>query len=268
MKRFAGLMAGAAVLAGCGARVGVAQPDLGSRVAAPVKVAAVTTAAPKAAGSGNTTLVANASTNLAPTAGDVGSNASFDMKPFKDATGLIGRFATFTDQNVNYSTQLIPGDTQFKADQIAKKWADDSKQVYIGWGFWKSTLLAQTQHFYYSPSKKKKYIITFKLTSFKHTTAEEDAPKFDLANKVLKGAADIHSWNGRLAHSQAKKSGYTPGGRNEVGVLIHPLVLGPMWVWLDNEDHQYPLMAVKAHSGAVVRDGLEMMAIRYMFQQK
>lgn len=262
MKRLVGLAVGAALLAGCGARVGVAQPALSTTIPAPEKpLAAATHAAPET----TNTLVANASTNLDQVHGDV-APTGFDMKPFQDATGLIGRFATFTE--TNYSSQLLPGDTQFKADQIARKWADDGKQVYIGWGFWKSTMLAQTQHFYYSPKKKKKLIITFKLTSWKHSTEEEDAPKFDLANKVLKGAADIHSWNGRLAHSQAKKSGYTPSGRNEVGVLIHPIVLGPLWVWLDNENRQYPLMAVKAHSGAVIRDGLEMMAIRYMFQQK
>ncbi len=268
MKRLVGLVAGAAILAGCGARVGVAQPDLGARsVGVTTPVAATRAVAPIPT---SNTLVANASTNL-----DVGSGgdtfagaASFDMKPFQDATGLIGGFTALTEKDVSYATQLVPGATQFKADQIARKWSDDAKQVYIGWGFWKSTLLAQTQHFYYSPSKKKKLVITFKLISWKYTTTEEDAPNFGLANKVLKGAADIHSWDGRLAHSKARQSGYTPSGKNEVGVLIHPLVLGPMWVWLDNEDRQYPLMAVKAHSGAVVRDGLEMMAIRYMFSQK
>lgn len=265
MKRVLGIAMSVAMLAGCGTRASVAQPDLGFTAGMPAR--SQTAASVQKPVAPTETLVANASTNLAPAQqGDVVSASSFDMKPFQEAAGLIGRFATFTE--TGYSSQLLPGDTQFKADQIARNWAVDGKQVYIGWGFWKTTMLAQTQHFYYSPSKKKKLIITFKLTSWKHQVTEEDAPKFDLANKVLKGAADVYNWNGRLAHSEAKKHGYTPSGRNEVGVLIHPLVLGPLWVWLDNEEHQYPLMAVKAHSGAVIRDGLEMMAIRYMFQQK
>lgn len=202
-------------------------------------------------------------THAPPSRGD--SPIGFDLAPFLEAAGTVGPFDPLED--VGYGAQLLPIDTQLKADTRARDWASDAKQVYLGWGFWKSTLLAQTQHVYYSPAKKKKLKITFKLVSWKHETSEELAPKFGLANKLLKGTADVHSWNGKRSHQRARSSGYTPTGRNEVGVLIHPIVIGPLWVWLDNEDHQYPLMAVKAHSGEVVRDGLEMAAIRYMFSQ-
>ncbi|MBM3267389.1 MAG: hypothetical protein FJZ01_07055 [Candidatus Sericytochromatia bacterium] len=265
MKKLIIWAVGAAMLAGCGSSAGLARPDSTAKGAAPATAKVFNTADP-ASTDPAATVVGNGSANLDRSADlDLLNAPRFDIKPFQEAAGTVSGFAPLDS---GYGTQLMPNDTQFKADVIAREWSDDSKQVYIGWGFLKTTLLAQTQHFYYSPRKKKKLIITFKLISWKHTVAEEDAPKFDLANKILKGAADVHSWNGRQAHSQAKRSGYTPAGKNEVGVLIHPLVLGPLWVWLDNEDHQYPLMAVKAHSGAVIRDGLEMMAIRYMFTQK
>ncbi len=266
MKKLIGLALGATMLAGCGTGAGLARPDSALKAASPSVKAFNTSAAAAQSDAPTPALIGNGSANLERESEPGLANApKFDIKPFQDAIGTVAGFTPF---NGGYGTQLMPNDTQFKADVIARDWANDSKQVYVGWGFLKTTLLAQTQHFYYSPSKKKKLIITFKLISWKHTTAEEDAPKFDLANKILKGAVDIHSWNGRQAHSKAKSSGYTPTGKNEVGVLIHPLILGPLWVWLDNEDHQYPLLAVKAHNGAVIRDGLEMMAIRYMFSQK
>lgn len=256
MKRWMSLALGTALLAGCGSNTGVAVAD---RTSTAIKGYSTT---PQ-------TLVGNASGNLnAPEHETPISGTGFDMQPFVDASGLIGGFSKLTEKDMGYHTQLMPGTTQFQADMMAKQWSEDAKQVYVGWGFWKTSLLAQTQHYYYSDSKKKKYIITFKLVTWKKSTKEEDAPNFGLANKILKGAYDIHNYDGNQAHSRAKMGGYKPAGRNDVGVLIHPLVLGPLWVWMDDEDKQYPMVAIKANSGEIIKDGLWMKAIRYMFAQK
>jgi hypothetical protein len=266
MKKIVAWALGAAMLAGCGSHAGLATPDSTVKAVSARQNATVntfTTGAPAP------TLVGNGSANLESAAAPEINAPRFDMDPFKRAEGLIKKFDVLKEEDLKgYKAQLMPMDTQIRADNTARAWAKDAKQVYIGWGFWKTPMLGQNQHFYYSPSKKKKLIITYKLVTWKSEQKEEDAPNFDLAYKILKGAADAYNYNGTRAHSRAKQAGYTPTGRNEVGVLIHPIVLGPQWVFLDNEDHQYPLVAVDAHSGEPYRDGLKMMAIRYMFNQK
>ncbi|MBI6546433.1 MAG: hypothetical protein HY692_06535 [Cyanobacteria bacterium NC_groundwater_1444_Ag_S-0.65um_54_12] len=190
----------------------------------------------------------------------------FDSKPFEEAAGCVADFdPLFETQPPGYYVQLVPGDTQAKADDIANRWAPDAKQVYLAWGFWKISMLAQTQHFYYSPGKKKKLIVTFRLVSWQQTVKEENSPALDLGNKILKGVADVQSLTARSAHQRAKAHGYVPVGANDIGVLIHPLAIGPVWVWLDNEHHHYPLLAVEADSGNVIRNGSKMAAIRLLF---
>ncbi|MBM3269678.1 MAG: hypothetical protein FJZ01_18765 [Candidatus Sericytochromatia bacterium] len=155
-----------------------------------------------------------------------------------------------------YGAQLVPVDTNLEAQHDAELWAPDAKQMYVAAGFWKTPLLGMTKHVFYSPSRDQKYILYFKL--FKGIVKRKivkASPRYKVAYDILRGAQDAWSYDLRRAHKVARDAYYRPTGSITVGVLVHPLVLGPCWVFLDNAEDQRPVIAVRASDGGVYRQG-------------
>ncbi len=155
-----------------------------------------------------------------------------------------------------YGTQLVPADTNLEAQHDAELWAPDAKQMYVAAGFWRTPFFGLTKHVFYSPSRDQKYILYFKL--FKGIVKRKivkASPQYQLAYKIMRGAQDAWSYDLRAAHKRARDAYYRPTGSITVGVLIHPLVIGPCWVFLDNPEDQRPVLAVRARDGGTYREG-------------
>jgi hypothetical protein len=184
--------------------------------------------------------------------------------------GLINVSGLEHDEQASpYQVQLYARQTQLQAQAEAERWASDAKQFYVGIGFWKTPWLGAIKHAYYSPSKDQLFILFFKLFKgimYKEVTKD---PQFALGNRVLAGAQDAWAVGLDRAYDKVRNAGYKPkGGAFSIGVLVHPIVIGPVWVFIDNPENQNPLLAIHARDGRTIGPGdIEMGFIKQIFEK-
>ncbi len=168
----------------------------------------------------------------------------------------------------SYQVQVVPRNSQEKADRIAREWASDARQLYAIWAYWKLPALSVTRHAYYSPSKGKALKVEFTLSSLFSKSFEEPADGFDQATLVLNEARDRHAVDVKEAHAIAKRMGYVPN-KYGAAVLLDIKTYGPLWVFADmpSQTQGEPVMLVNAQTGMVTQGGEAMMLARYLFQR-
>lgn len=255
MKRATAWMAIALLLSGCGRAVVPTVSVAPPRVAAPALVTTQAPAAPLA----SAPTAAGAPAASEPTQWD-------HMRAIARAGGLITGLSRLTAEvPPTYAAQIVPETTQAKAQALARAWAPDARQAYIGWGFWKVSALSRIRHTYYSPSKQRVLKLEYSVTSAFLKQYEEDAEGYDLAFKVLRDAYDVNAYQVKDAHERARSYGYRPG-KNTTASLLNFVLLGPVWCFIDDRTWK-PTVLVKADSGDVVTSGPLMWAASYLVAQ-
>ncbi|MBO9540643.1 hypothetical protein J7643_08635 [bacterium] len=265
MKTAKAGLAIALLLSGCGRAVAPTVSTVQPRAAAPAQVAAKAPA---------TSLVsaplASAPKATAPQAPEAApAPASFEalqwdhLRAIGQAGGLVTGLSSLTAEvPASYTTQIVPESTQALAQARAKAWAPDARQAYIGWGFWKVSLLSRVRHAYYSPSKKKVLKLEYSVSSVFLNQYEDDGDGYDLGFLVLRDAYDVHRYQVKEAHSKARSYGYRPG-KNTTAALLNFVLLGPVWCFIDDRTWE-PTVLIKADSGDVVTSGPLMWAASYL----
>lgn len=192
-------------------------------------------------------------------------SSTLDLSPFAQAQGALAGLIEAPDAEAS-NFKLVPGETQGKADQVALKWAPDARQIVVAWGYAVTSLLGETQHIYYSPSRGQILDINFKVTPWFPASKTMAAPTgFNLADRLLRPVADTFLYTAQSAHDQAVAAGYHASGLIQAGALVDPVLLGPTWIFFDSPTHLYPEAAVNADTGAATTGGLEMDALRLLF---
>lgn len=190
------------------------------------------------------------------------------LKSFTGGLVNVGEFARESEP-AGYGTQLLPRDTNLEAQHDAELWAPDAKQMYIAAGFWRTPYLGITKHVFYSELRDQKYIVYFKV--FKGIVLRRvlpAGPDYKTAVNIMRAAQDVYSYDLIAAHDRARLAAYRPNHLITVGVLIHPLVIGPCWVFLDNPDDQRPQIAIRAKDGMIFKEGdLPFEAIKVLVQK-
>lgn len=235
---------------------------VGCRQTASVPLASVPTAVPS--------LPASVLSRLAPAPTDPDLQATAALPPSSLAAcqaiarhgGLLEGFEGLDEAPAAYTTQLLPEDTQLQAEQIAHQWADDARQLYIGWGFWKIHWLGKVRHVYYSARLKRELRLEYSFLKCKLAATECAAPDLDQAFLVLRDAYDDRAFTATRAYRRARDAGYRPT-KNVTASLLHLALLGPVWVFLDDATMN-PTYLVRADSGEVLTDGPLMIAVRYL----
>ncbi|HEY9897828.1 MAG TPA: hypothetical protein V6D00_01490 [Pantanalinema sp.] len=185
------------------------------------------------------------------------------LRAIGQAGGLVKGLSSLTaETSAPYATQIVPETTQAKAQALARAWAPDARQAYIGWGFWKVSLLSRVRHTYYSPSKKRVLKLEYSVTSAFLSQTEEDGEGYDLGFLALRDAYDVSAFQVKDAHSRARSYGYRPG-KNTTACLLNFVLLGPVWCFIDDRTWE-PTVLIKAESGEVVTGGPLMWAASFL----
>lgn len=167
----------------------------------------------------------------------------------------VGEFGRESEP-AGFAAQLLPRDTNLAAQHDAELWAPDAKQMYIAAGFWRTPYLGITKHVFYSPLRDQKYIVYYRvLKGIVRRRVVPAGPDYKTAADILRGAQDVYSYDLVAAHDRARQAAYRPDHPVTVGVLIHPMVIGPCWVFLNNPDDQEPRIAIRARDGMIFREG-------------
>lgn len=205
-----------------------------------------------------------------PTPPAAGQSALESAKAIALQGGLITDLPAMASQldTQAYQVQVVPRNSQEKADRIAREWASDARQLYVIWAYWKLPILSITRHAYYSPSKGKALKVEFTLASFFPKSLEESADSFEQASLILNEARDRHAFGASEAHAIAKRMGYH-SSKYGAAVLLDIKAYGPMWVFADmsSQTQGTPVMLVNAQSGMVTQSGEAMMLAEYLFQR-
>jgi hypothetical protein len=185
-----------------------------------------------------------------------------------DLPAMANQLDASSYQSQTYQVQVVPRNSQEKADRIALEWASDARQLYTIWAYWKLPALSITRHAYYSPSKGKALKVEFTLSSLFSKSFEEPAEGFDQATLVLNEARDRHAIDVKEAHAIAKRMGYVPN-KYGAAVLLDIKTYGPLWVFADmpSQTQGEPVMLVNAQTGMVTQGGEAMMLAKYLFQR-
>lgn len=179
--------------------------------------------------------------------------------------GLVRGLESLEAPESAYRAELVPANTQDKAEQLAHAWAPDARQVYVGWGFWKISLLGRVRHVYYSKQKHQALQLEYSLTSFSLKRTELDGTSFKDAFLVLRDAYDTGAYNAKDCYAIARRAGYHPS-KNSVGCLLDLVLVGPVWAFLDDQS-MTPTVVVKADSGEAITHGPLMWAVQYLIKK-
>lgn len=260
-------MAIALLLAGCGRTVAPTVSVAPPRALAPASQALKAPVAPVATTPAVTVVDAATAKPEAPAAAGVTEATQWaTMQAIARKGGLVTGLSSLTAEAPSgYATQLLPETTQAKAEALARAWASDARQAYIGWGFWKVSALGRVRHTYYSPSKQRVLKLEYSVTSGFLKQYEDVADGYDLAFLVLRDAYDVNAFRVKDAHERARSYGYRPG-KNTTASLLNFVFLGPVWCFIDDRTWE-PTVLVKAESGDVVTSGPLMWAASYLIAQ-
>lgn len=185
------------------------------------------------------------------------------LRAIGDRGGLVkGLMSLGTEEEGGQSVQILPGDTQDRAQELARAWQPDARQVYVGWGFWGISLLGKVRHVYYSPKTNRQLRLEYSFTRNRLERVECDGSDFKDAFLILRDAYDMHPWQARDAYARAKRAGYRPG-KYVTATLLHLVGFGPQWVFIEDRSWT-PTVVVNAKTGDVTTSGPLMWAVSYL----
>lgn len=175
--------------------------------------------------------------------------------------------ADLDDEEVAYGVLASPDSTQGKAIKLAKEWASDAEQLYLGWGFKWLTVLGHSRHVFWSPSKKKLLTLDYGVwgTLKDQYETENLAMKYagGLVRQLLREPNDTHAFNGKEAFNRAKKAGLQAPAQGAIkAILIEAYFIGPVWIFFDYRNE--PAMFVNANDGRVISDSLVLDILKYL----
>lgn len=261
MKAATAGLAMALLLSGCGRAV--APTVTAAPLRAPIASAKAPAQAPAAPASAAQPITAQPSAQSPTEATSAEARQWEHLRAIGQAGGLVKDLSSLTaETSAPYATQIVPETTQAKALAAARAWAPDARQAYIGWGFWKVSLLSKVRHTFYSPSKNRVLKLEYTVSSAFLSQTEEEAEGYDLGFLVLRDAYDVNAYQVKDAHSRARSYGYRPG-KNTTACLLNFVLLGPVWCFIDDRTWE-PTVLVKADSGDVVTSGPLMWAAGFL----
>lgn len=186
----------------------------------------------------------------------------------RDAAGGVVRLPADPLASVNGSRtlQVKPSHSQERANERAQSWQADARQVYVAWGFMGLRSLSEVQHVHYSPAVRRSLVQIFRMQPWASRTHQEVSRRMDRGAPYLQGVQDDFGIDAHEAYAIARRAGYSGEGLTKAAVLIRPLVIGPVWAFLDSPVTQMTVLAVDAISGEVIRPGLKLDVIRYIVE--
>lgn len=266
MKKFVSLVALSASLVGCGVQTAYNAPTVSQMAKAP---AAVQPAQP-ALGAAPADPDAGRLVPVAAPAKDARAEALATAKAIAAYGPLVTDLDNLDalDEQPAYGTQTTPEKTQAKADELARTWSPDAKQLWLGWGFKTISLFGNSRHVYFSADKKRLLTIDFGFWGTKRGQYETTGLVVQYAGKLiatfLQEPRDIYPISGREAYNRARYKAYTNPTRGTMKViLINPYIVGPQWVFLDASNK--PSVCVDANTGEVTSGGLLLDILGYLF---
>lgn len=179
--------------------------------------------------------------------------------------GFVDGFSGLDEAPEGYSVQLLPENTQLEAERLAHAWADDARQVYVGWGFWKVHVLGKTRHVYYSHSKRQTFTVEYSFLKSRRTATVCHTDTMEQAFLVLRDAYDNGGTTASAAYRRAQQAGYRPH-KYVTASLMHLVLVGPVWIFLDDLTME-PTHVVVANGGEVLTDGPLMAGVRYLIRR-
>lgn len=266
MKKFVTWMALSALVAGCGVQtphtVSAVSPKAKAPVAAqPVKLAD----APVDADASNLVPVAKA-----PVAQDPRTEALAMARAIAEHGPLVTDLESLDaiDETAGFGVQTTPEKTQMKADEAARQWAPDAKQLWLGWGYKTISWFGNSRHVYYSAQKKRMLTIDYGFWGNRRGQYETTGLIVQYAGKListfLQEPRDIYPVSGREAFNRARYHAYVNQTRGTIKVLmLNPYIVGPQWVFLDERNK--PSVVVDANTGEVTSGGLIIELLGYLF---
>lgn len=266
MKKLVSLMALGAMLAGCGVQGAPGVPAESRLAPRPAAVQP----APAALGAAPTDPDARRLTPVAAPAEDARTEALASAKALAAygplVTGLEDLDAL--DETPAFGVQTSPEKTQMKADELARAWSPDAKQLWLAWGFKTISLFGNSRHVYFSASKKRLFTVDFGFWGNKRGQYETTGLVVQYAGKLisalLQEPRDIYPVNGREAYNRARGQAYMNATRGTMKVmLLNPYIVGPQWVFLDESNK--PSVCVDANTGEVTSGGILLELLGYLF---
>lgn len=166
------------------------------------------------------------------------------------------------------TVQTSPYWTQTRADQVARAWSPDARQVWLGWGYWGTRWLGRSRHVYFSTSKRALYTVDYGVLGNRTAAFESTGLVMRLAGQyiqqLLQSPADIFPVNGREAYTFARRAGFLSEVRGPIKmILIQVYLLGPQWVFLDENNR--PAVFVDARTGGLSFDNTLATILRLLF---
>lgn len=185
------------------------------------------------------------------------------LRAIGESGGLVkGLMSLAPTEESGATVQIVPENTQDRAQDLARAWQPDARQVYVGWGFLGISLLGKVRHVYYSPSTNRQLRLEYSLTRGRLERHECDGSDYKQAFIVLRDAYDMHAWQATDAYARAKRAGYRPG-KYVTASLLHLVGFGPQWVFIEDRSWT-PTVVVNARTGDVVTSGPLMWAVTYL----
>lgn len=185
------------------------------------------------------------------------------LRTLRDQGGVVRGLASLVpDEEPGQSVQILPEHTQDRAQELARAWQPDARQVYVGWGFWGVSLLGKVRHVYYSPKTNRQLRLEYSFTRNRLERQECDGSDFKQAFVILRDAYDMHPWQAKDAYARAKRAGYRPG-KYVTATLLHLVGYGPQWVFIEDRSWT-PTVVVNARTGDVTTSGPLLWAVSYL----
>jgi hypothetical protein len=268
VKKLVGIVALSSILAGCGvSSLPVASP---AGALSPQTPATATATAPTlGAAPADPTAQGPALTTTAPKAdpyAEFEAQARELAKSGPVVSGLESLEPPASEHAI--AVQTTPYKTQAKADQLARAWASDAREIWLGWGFKYFSIFGRARHVYYSKSKRRRYTIDFGFWGNVLGQYEDNdlltIAAGNLIAKLLQEPRDVYPVDGRRAYNYARQYGWqVPTNATVKTILICPYLIGPKWVFM-GEDGK-PGALVDANTGEVTTDGLLLTVISILF---
>ena len=166
------------------------------------------------------------------------------------------------------TVQTSPYWTQARADEVARRWSADARQVWLGWGYWGTRWLGRSRHVYFSNSKRALYTVDYGVLGNRTAAFESTGLLMRLAGQyiqqLLQSPADIYPVNGREAYSYARRAGFLNEVRGPIKlILVQVYLLGPQWIFLDENNR--PAVFVDARTGGLSYDNTLATILRLLF---
>lgn len=160
--------------------------------------------------------------------------------------GTVGQAPRLETADASRPQALVePSDSQAKADKKAHKWAEDARQVGVGYAFYRSTLLSGTTHVYHSKQLNQVYIVAFAGTSWISKDRVDQDGKHAAIARLL-GTVKTSGASAKAVYEEAKRAGLGEEKVTIGGLIQPPLPLMPsLWTF-----HVYkPQVFLNAQTG-------------------